>query len=290
MIQRISVRIRLISDDRTLLVRRAEGRPSILGKYELPGGRVLASEQPEDAARRYLESSLGIVDRLNLQLEDVVTYTDSDDRTIQYAVIVYRAFIGKKKRGIVLSGHYDKYVWYSFGKLDTAAITEVSQLVLGANSSRAADSLDDTRENSGASGGSTLVVYSDGGSRGNPGPSAAGYVILRGDQVIDQGGEYLGITTNNQAEYHGVRLGLEAAVRLGVDEVEVKVDSMLVANQLKGVYKIKNRELWPVNERVRDLVAHFKKVKFTHVPREMNRLADGMVNRTLDQQKSLNVI
>ena len=131
-----------------------------------------------------------------------------------------------------------------------------------------------------------LTIYSDGGSRGNPGPSAAGYIVLNNRQeVIAEGGEYLGITTNNQAEYQGVRLGLEKAIELGYKKVDFKLDSMLVVNQMKGIYKIKNRELWPINERIRMLMAGFDRVTFTHVNRQFNQLADGMVNKTLDAHK-----
>ena len=132
-----------------------------------------------------------------------------------------------------------------------------------------------------------IVIYSDGGSRGNPGPSAAGYVVLNVQQeVIAEGGEYLGITTNNQAEYQGVRLGLEKAIELGYKKVDFKLDSMLVVNQMKGYYKIKNRELWPINERIRTLMTNFDRVTFTHVNRQFNQLADGMVNKTLDAHKA----
>ncbi len=287
MIQRVSVRICIVSDGRTLLVRRAQGRSSILGKYELPGGRVNEGEQPENAARRYASDSLGMSKSLHLQLSDAMTYVDSDDRTIQYAVIVYRASVGKTKRAVSLGSYYDKYLWYTAGKLDNSAITDVSQIILGTPPTLVASgtkSPSDQRSDEG------VVVYTDGGSRGNPGPSAGGYVVIEGGEIIDQGGEYLGITTNNQAEYHGARLGLEAAARLGVQSLEVRVDSMLVANQLNGIYKIKNRDLWPVNERVRELIGQFKRVKFVHIPRELNQLADGMVNRTLDQQKNKNML
>src|SRR5690606_18985618 len=132
-----------------------------------------------------------------------------------------------------------------------------------------------------------IVIYSDGGSRGNPGPSAAGFVILNSQQeVIAEGGEYLGITTNNQAEYQGVRIGLEKAIELGYKKVDFKLDSMLVVNQMKGYYKIKNRELWPINERIRMLMTKFDRVTFTHVNRQFNQLADGMVNKTLDKHKN----
>lgn len=268
------------------MIRRSDGRESILGKYELPGGRVLEGEQPDDAAKRYLNDDLGLRGPYSLNLSDAMTYTDSDDRTIQYAIIVYSLTLGQTKRAIRLSDHYDKYIWYTLGRLDHSAMTDVSKLILGAISPIL--SFDHSAlDSQGRDSKFETVVYTDGGSRGNPGPSAAGYVVITGGEIVDQGGEYIGITTNNQAEYHGVKIGLESALKLGVEELEARIDSMLVVNQLNGVYKVKNRELWPVYERVKELVTKFKKVKFTYVPREMNRLADGMVNRTLDQHRDM---
>ena len=130
-------------------------------------------------------------------------------------------------------------------------------------------------------------LYCDGGSRGNPGPSAGGYVILSMDNnVVKSNGKYLGITTNNQAEYHSLKGGLEMAQQLGVDEVNVYMDSLLVVNQMKGIFKIKNRELWPIHDAITKLLPKFKKVTFTHVPRELNKLADQVVNETLDANKN----
>ncbi len=128
-----------------------------------------------------------------------------------------------------------------------------------------------------------LKLYADGGSRGNPGPSASGYVLLDMDgSIVKKSGTYLGITTNNQAEYHALKVGLEEAKKFGAEEVDVYLDSLLVVNQMKGIFKVKNRDLWPVHQAIKDLVATFKKVNFTHVPRELNKLADAEVNETLD--------
>lgn len=130
-----------------------------------------------------------------------------------------------------------------------------------------------------------VKVFADGGSRGNPGPSASGYVVLDvEDKVIMEAGVYLGVTTNNQAEYTALKLALEACHKLGAAEVQVYMDSMLVVNQMKGVFKIRNRELWPIHEAIKQLVAGFKHVSFQHVPREFNRLADAQVNKTLDTE------
>ncbi len=130
-----------------------------------------------------------------------------------------------------------------------------------------------------------IKLFADGGSRGNPGPSASGFVLLdMNDHVFVEKGEYLGITTNNQAEYQALKFGLEEAHRLGVQEVNVFLDSLLVVNQMKGIFKVKNRDLYPIHEAIKELCTQFKRVSFTHVPRELNKLADAMVNETLDAQ------
>jgi ribonuclease HI/pterin-4a-carbinolamine dehydratase len=130
-----------------------------------------------------------------------------------------------------------------------------------------------------------IKLYGDGGSRGNPGPSASGYVLLdENDTVIIKSGVYLGITTNNQAEYQSLKFGLEEAQKLGAREVDVFMDSLLVINQMKGIFKVKNRDLWPIYEAIKAQAKVFKKVTFTHVPRELNKLADAEVNETLDAE------
>lgn len=128
-----------------------------------------------------------------------------------------------------------------------------------------------------------VKVYADGGSRGNPGPSASGFVVLdMHDTLLAKDGEYLGITTNNQAEYHALKLGLEKALELNAQFVHVFMDSLLVINQMKGLYKVKNKELLPVHEAIKGIASRFKQVDYTHVPREYNKHADGMVNEILD--------
>lgn len=130
-----------------------------------------------------------------------------------------------------------------------------------------------------------IKTFSDGGSRGNPGPSASGYVLLdEDDNVILKAGVYLGITTNNQAEYQSLKFALEAAKKLGAQEVHAHMDSLLVINQMKGIFKVKNRDLWPIHEAIKELAQGFKKVTYTHVPREFNKLADAEVNETLDAE------
>lgn len=128
-----------------------------------------------------------------------------------------------------------------------------------------------------------IKIFADGGSRGNPGPSASGYVLLdMNDKILVDKGVYLGLTTNNQAEYQALKFALEEAQKMRVRSVDVFMDSLLVINQMKGIFKIKNRDLWPIHESIKQLVATFEHVSFTHVPREHNKLADAAVNRALD--------
>jgi len=131
-----------------------------------------------------------------------------------------------------------------------------------------------------------VKAYTDGGSRGNPGPSAAGYMITDTDgSVIEKGGGYLGITTNNQAEYQAVKMVLNTAKNLNVKNVHVYLDSLLVANQMNGIFKIRNKELWPIHQSIVELQSFFNKVSFTHIPRELNKEADEQVNIILDNQE-----
>lgn len=130
-----------------------------------------------------------------------------------------------------------------------------------------------------------VKIFADGGSRGNPGPSASGFVVLDlSDKVLVDKGVYLGVTTNNQAEYTALKLALEECKKMGVKEVMVYMDSLLVVNQMKGIFKVKNRDLWPLHDAIKQLVHGFQSVSFDHVPREFNKLADAAVNRALDEQ------
>ena len=128
-------------------------------------------------------------------------------------------------------------------------------------------------------------LFTDGGSRGNPGPSATGVVLLdMEDNVVKNSSKYIGETTNNQAEYQALLEGLELAGSLGVKELEVYMDSELIVKQINGIYKIKNVDLKPIYDDVKSKALNFSKISFTHVPRAMNKLADALVNETLDSR------
>ncbi|HET9722034.1 MAG TPA: reverse transcriptase-like protein [Candidatus Saccharimonadales bacterium] len=129
-------------------------------------------------------------------------------------------------------------------------------------------------------------LYTDGGSRGNPGDSSCAYVICDvNNNVVEKSGYYMGMATNNQAEYLGFKKGLERARDLGIGKITLHSDSQLVVNQMNGIYKVKNQELAPLHQDVKELAKSFETIRFVYVPRELNKIADKEVNRILDQQE-----
>ncbi len=128
----------------------------------------------------------------------------------------------------------------------------------------------------------------DGGSRGNPGPAAYGYVLMDGrGRTVEARGEVIGPATNNVAEYRGLIAGLEAAARLGAPAVSVRMDSELVIRQMTGAYRVKNAGLKPLHAEAQAAAARLPRVRFSAVPRDANVRADELVNAALDRlQKS----
>jgi len=129
----------------------------------------------------------------------------------------------------------------------------------------------------------TAKLSTDGGARGNPGPAAYGYVLEDEDgTVLAAHGERIGIATNNVAEYSALIAGLEKAIELGLDEVEVVSDSELMVKQMRGEYRVKNEALQELWSRARRLAGQVGSVGYTAVRREHNKLADKLVNEALD--------
>jgi ribonuclease HI len=126
-------------------------------------------------------------------------------------------------------------------------------------------------------------LFTDGGSRGNPGPAAYAFVLEAEDgTVLDARGEAIGVATNNVAEYAALVAGLERAVEVGVDELEVVSDSELMVKQMRGEYKVKNRALQDLFLDASRLARKVGRVSYTAVRREHNELADSLVNEALD--------
>ena len=133
------------------------------------------------------------------------------------------------------------------------------------------------------------VFYSDGGSRGNPGPSAYAVVCTRDGEVFHERSEYLGIHTNNYAEYRGLIANLVKAIEVGADSLEIVMDSQLVIRQMTGEYAVKNPDMKALYDDAKNLVSMIPKVSFRNVRRseEMIPRADFLLNEEMDRHRSL---
>ena len=126
------------------------------------------------------------------------------------------------------------------------------------------------------------VLRTDGGSRGNPGPAGAGFVIEREGEIVCRGGRFLGSVTNNVAEYEALIWGLENVSAMGFGTVTVYADSELLVKQVNGQYRVKNEGLKPLFARALKLLRGFTSFKVAHVRREFNQDADEMANQAMD--------
>ncbi len=136
---------------------------------------------------------------------------------------------------------------------------------------------------------SIFKIYTDGGARGNPGPAASAFVVVKKGIVVEKGSKFLGRATNNEAEYNAVILALHWLVtnknNLSSSKIQFILDSELVVRQLTGVYKVKSKNLKTLIVKTRNLIDILGDVEinFTSIKREKNKLADSLVNKVLDE-------
>ncbi|MEK7202906.1 MAG: ribonuclease HI family protein [Patescibacteria group bacterium] len=130
-----------------------------------------------------------------------------------------------------------------------------------------------------------LIIYTDGGARGNPGPSGIGAVLTdENKKIVAEISQYIGEATNNQAEYQALIAALDKAKKLFAKDVEVFLDSELVVKQLNRKYRVKDKYLAILFVKAYNISLSFKKIVFKHIPREKNILADKLVNLALDRE------
>ena len=128
-----------------------------------------------------------------------------------------------------------------------------------------------------------VLIYTDGGARGNPGPAAIGIVIYDSLQKeMQRHKEYIGETTNNQAEYKALIKALQMALKMGAQTLVCYLDSELVVKQMQGHYRIREEGIAMLTTEALKLISKFKQVEFIHIPRAKNKLADQLVNEALD--------
>ncbi len=282
--QKVVIRAKIVRKGRVLLLRRHGGRDDIVGKYELPGGALHDREQPLDSLKRSLQVHAALEPE-SARLCDVASFVDPLDRDLQYLFVVYDASVDDFAR-IILDDEYDRYVWRKNDEINFAEITDSTAMILGISCSPKMQEIAKNRkspeENEDEK--TTVIVHSDGGSRGNPGPSASAYIVENGrGEILDRGGEYIGdFLTSDVAEYYGVLLGLRAAKKLGARDVTFYSDDLMVVDQLNGMFHVKelDRKIYGEIER---LWREFPHVRFRHVHREYNREADALVNKILNE-------
>lgn len=254
-------------------------------------------KQPEEAISQYLKNQLQITNGYKLELLDTVTIPKkAANRTIDMINIIYLVKLSKLKgseiayakwveptfEGIELND-WSKAIVESASRLDKSPFRENGLLTAAERQSILNDPTAISPSQDFANG--QFFLYSDGGSRGNPGHSAAGFVILDIDQkIVAKGGAYLGITTSSMAEYQALKLGLETAVNLGIKHLKCRLDSNMIVRQMTGVNTLNNRDLKPIFEAINKLNQQFKDIDFEHVHREFNSISDDQVNQILNKQ------
>lgn len=272
-----------------LLLKRAGGR--IDGAeidFELPTGKIIFGEQPEEAMARVLYEHTG-VKTASLQLMDVVTFTSLEGASqLGSLYIIYEVKIDDDSAVKITSERYSAYKWTPLTETSNYPLDEATMMVLQITSTKGVEvhskmrRIGDGEPVMPAS--DFATIYTDGGSRGNPGPSGIGYYIVGADgREIKRGGEFLGMSNSRLAEYYGLKEGLEQAIELGLKRVNFMSDSLMMVNQLNGVYQVKNLDLMQVYSDVLGLLSKLDSYSFTHVPREQNKEADAEVNRVIDE-------
>lgn len=282
--QKVVVRAIISQRGRVLLLRRHDGRMSISGLYELPGGSLHSGEQPVDALKRSLQIHAGVQPE-TFRLYDVMSFIDPDDHEMQYVFLVYEVGLPTGRPRITLDDEYDHYSWKLTSDIKRQMVTNSTATILnlGSEQSTKPDFVLDGNKYDDVM---TFVIHSDGGSRGNPGPSAAAYIITdKNEKMIAQGGKFLGWNNSGMSEYIAVELAIEKAIELGAEVVEFYSDSLMVVNQLNGLFAVKNPDFRKVYDRIMQKLVRFRRITFRHIYREYNRMADGLVNKILDENK-----
>lgn len=275
-------------DGDILLLKRAGGRMDGAEiDFELPTGKIIFGEQPEEAMARVLYENTG-VQTASMQLMDVVTFTNLvGSSQLGSLYIVYEVKLGEESTIKMTSERYSSYKWTPLTDTTNLPLDEATMMVLQITSTKGVEVKPKLRQIGGeqvAPDSDVATIYTDGASRGNPGPSGIGYYIIGTDgREIKRGGEFLGMSNSRLAEYYGLKEGIEQAIELGLKRVSFISDNLMMVNQMNGVYKVKNQDLMQVYMDVLELLKKLDSYSFTHVPRSQNTEADAEANRVIDE-------
>ena len=292
--QRIRVVGIVSRGDDILLLKRAQGRIEAEPTWELPTAKITFGEQPEEAIVRAIDENLGASVE-NLELKDVITFVALSGTSRLYNLyVVYKITIPEDTK-ITLSERYSQYKFLKYGseniskiKVEDASLSVLSiELGIGGSDrtqifNRAIEASKTENVFRNVANGAT--IYTDGASRGNPGPAGIGYYIIdENGREIKRGGEFIGFATSRVAEYYGLKEACEQAIELGFKSVRFVSDSLMMINQLNGIYAIKNNDLLPIYNDIQELLKQFDAVAFVHVRREYNKEADEQANLAIDR-------
>lgn len=278
--QRIRVTGIIEREGEILIMKRAQGRTDAPPMWELPTGKIKFGEQPEEAVDRMLEEYLGIEVTEKTTLRDVITFLAPHGASqLSNLYIIYDVVLAEEAK-ILPAERYTAYKYIKPDELGAYRLDETGTVALEILSREGANvNCKDLAH--------SATVYVDGSSRGNPGPSGIGYYIIgETGATLACGGEFIGFATSRVAEYYALKEGCEQAIELGLKSVRFVSDNLMLVNQMKGIYKVKNRDLLPIYDDIKELLRHFEAYSFMHVKREQNTKADAEANAAIDRQFS----
>ena len=263
--QRIRVVGIIRNSDGVLVLKRNRGRSEAPVFWELPTGKIAFGEQPEEAMVRSLAENVGL-STTSLKLKDVVTFMALEGSSqLSNLYIVYEVQVPDGAK----PDPHDRYTAYKFLRDPIAAgvkLNEATMMVFEIENGHINANKVSPRDTA-----NSATVYIDGASRGNPGPAAVGYVVVsETGEILKQGGEFIGFATSRVAEYYALEEGMKIAIEMGLKSVRFVTDSLMVANQMNGIFQIKNQDILPIYDDVQRLLENFEVVAFSHVPRAQN--------------------
>ena len=275
--QRIRVVGLIKNKDGVLVFKRSRGRGTAPVFWELPTGKIKFGEQPEEAMARSLIEYTGLI-ATSVKLKDAITFlAPSGASQLSNLYIIYELNIDNATKPTP----HDRYTAYKFIKdLDTANVRldETTISVLEIENGKVTSERFSPRDTANG-----VTINVDGASRGNPGPSGIGYCIYDSNgQTVERKGEFIGFATSRVAEYYAMRKGIERAIELGYKTVHFISDSLMVVNQLNGIFTVKNQDIMPIYLDIQQKLRQFDAVSFTHVPRSQNIIADSEANAAID--------
>lgn len=282
--QRIRVVAIIRNGDGVLVFKKRRGRSEAPVFWELPTGKIAFGEQPEEAMARTLEEYTGL-SAVSLKIKDVVTFLAPEGASqLSNLYIVYEVSVmGKDGIRPIPTERYSAYKFLKDHNGGGIRLDEASATVLDIEGERVHGHY---FTGSGSSRGTanSATVYVDGASRGNPGAAGTGFYILGEDgQLIKRGGKFIGFQTSRVAEYYALKDGILQAIDLGLKSVRFVSDSLMVVNQMNGIFTIKNSDIMPIYHDIQELLKQFEVVAFMHVPRSQNSAADKEANLAIDR-------